>query len=116
MGFQPFGFSQGLCRWTQLLQGSVIDINQAGQFNKIGDIERGGEAGGAAGGQNMARSGDVIAQHHSPLFPQHDAAGIGDTVKIGIGIFALIVMLPFVVRSVEFLFGGLVNDMVLILR
>ena len=48
--------------------------------------------------------------------PQMNVFFVGMPVKIGIGIFALIVMLPFVVRSVEFLFGGLVNDMVLILR
>lgn len=48
--------------------------------------------------------------------PQMNVFFVGMPMKIGIGIFALIVMMPFVVRSIEILFGGLVNDMVLILR
>ncbi len=48
--------------------------------------------------------------------PQMNVFFLGLPIKIGIGIFALIVMLPFVVRNIELLFGGIVNDMALILR
>ncbi len=48
--------------------------------------------------------------------PQMNIFFVGMPVKIGIGIFALMIMLPFVVRGIEFLFSGIVNDMVLILR
>ncbi len=48
--------------------------------------------------------------------PQMNVFFIGMPIKIAIGIFAIVVMLPFVVNRIELLFGRMVNDMVLILR
>lgn len=48
--------------------------------------------------------------------PQMNVFFVGMPVKIAIGIFAIIVMLPFVVNVMELLFGGIARDMTVILH
>lgn len=48
--------------------------------------------------------------------PQMNVFFVGMPIKIALGIFAIAVMLPFVVNRIEQLFGRTVNDMIMILR
>lgn len=48
--------------------------------------------------------------------PQMNVFFVGMPVKIGIGVFALAVMMPFVVSRIEIIFGSLASDMAVILR
>ena len=41
--------------------GGVIELDDAGDFDEVQHVKRGGEAGGAAGGHDMARASDIIA-------------------------------------------------------
>ena len=63
--------------------GSVVELDDAGDFDEIQHVQRGGKTGGAAGGHDVAGPSDVIAQHFKATLADEEAAGVGDFVGVG---------------------------------
>ena len=78
MGLQAFSAGDQGRFGRDLSRGSGIKRDQADDVDKIPNVERGGEAGAAAGWHDMAGTSHIIAQHLKGLLAHKDAACVGD--------------------------------------
>ena len=62
MGGQAFAVCQHAGGFAQFLRALFGDLNQAGAFLEVVSTQRRGEAGGAAGGQDVVGAGAVVAE------------------------------------------------------
>ena len=79
---QPFGAGDLGGDGAEAGRSGVVELDDAGDFDKVGYVQRRGEAGGAAGGHDVAGTGYIIAQHLEAAFADEQAASVGDFIGI----------------------------------
>ena len=83
MGGKLLGACNAGCLWAELARGSFVQGDDAGDLDKIQDVERRSEAGCASGGHDMAGSGDVIPQHLAGALAQEQPPCIANLGRQG---------------------------------
>ena len=64
--------------FAQFLRALFGDLDQAGAFLEVVSAQRRGEAGGAAGGQDMVGAGAVVAEAFAGVASHENRAGVAD--------------------------------------
>lgn len=78
VGGQAFAVCQHAGGFTQLLRALFGNLDQAGAFLEVVSAQRRGEAGGAAGGQDVVRAGAVVAEAFAGVASHENRAGVAD--------------------------------------
>ena len=66
MGGEAFGMGEGDGRGAELGERGFIQPQEAGALHEVEDRQAAGEAGAAAGGEDVVGAGDVIAEILTP--------------------------------------------------
>ena len=86
MGLEALGAGDADDRVGLGAEGGGGELEDAGVLDEVPDAERGGEAGGAGGGEDVAGAGRVVAGGLGGVGADEDGAGAVEAVEQGAGV------------------------------
>ena len=87
MGGQAFAVCQHAGDFAQFLRALFGDLDQTGAFLEVVSAQRRGEAGGAAGGQDVVGAGAIVAEAFAGVASHENRTGVADFFRPFLRVF-----------------------------